>query len=369
MNTPVITSSEYSRMQLIEWCHQLTHELEKIASSSENNVPKKMIDVLHSVGHYKNEALQLARNTQSDPNAIRRVISTLFDRSKRIGEILENGSVESELFQSLVTLKSLLSNPPDLRHLAYEPSNSNDSNRDAELKRLNDAIVILTNQLASAQNESNNLRREIKETAKIAENLNVQTNLLDQKLSDAIVESLKKAESITEDLLKKQDDVNKLVGMVSGSTIAGSFAKSAEDERQLANSMRNGSVLLMLTIVLIVGYSFFETAKPQFDWQTGAFRLLFSIALSIPAAYLARESSKHRTQQYSHLKVSLDLQAITPYLASLPTEDQHKLKLDVANKIFGAKDNYSSLPDSYPVNLNDLITTIASTINSKNKKD
>lgn len=188
-------------------------------------------------------------------------------------------------------------------------------------------------------------------------------------MNGTLEECTGKADAILVELLAKQKEINDLVGLLAGETISGSYAKSASVEKKSADVMRNSSVALMLTIVLIIGYSLFETAKPHFEWETALARLLFSLTLSIPAAYLARESSKHRTQQYTYLRVSLDLQAMPPYLAPLPSEEQNRLRGGFADRIFGAKDS-SSAGDSYPLNLQELIMAIINKAEiSKDSKD
>lgn len=168
---------------------------------------------------------------------------------------------------------------------------------------------------------------------------------------------LQSVDKTIENIREKEEEVNTLVGIVSGTSIAGSYSESAAAELSLANSMRNGSVFLMLAISMLVGYSLLETSSPHFDWQTSIFRLIFSVALSVPAAYLSRESAKHRIKQYEFQKISLDLQSISPYLASLPIDEQHKLKSDMAGRIFTPV-AVTSQQESYPIDIQSLLHKI-----------
>lgn len=111
----------------------------------------------------------------------------------------------------------------------------------------------------------------------------------------------------------------------------------------------------MLTIVVVVGYSFLETTSADFQWQKSLFRIVLAMLLSVPAAYLARESAKHREQQYRHLQTSLDLKTISPYIASLPDEEQHKIKSEVASRLFAARDFSKVSSDPYPINMHEII--------------
>lgn len=160
------------------------------------------------------------------------------------------------------------------------------------------------------------------------------------------------------ELESKKDQINEILGHVSGRAIAGDFETSAAEEKSMANILRYASLVCMAIIVGVVGYSFWETATSDFQWQSSVFRMVLAIMLSVPAAYLARESAKHREQQYSHLQTSLDLKAITPYIASLPDNEQHKIKIEVASKLFAAKDISRSGSDPYPANFHEIVMEI-----------
>lgn len=114
----------------------------------------------------------------------------------------------------------------------------------------------------------------------------------------------------------------------------------------------------MALIVLVVGYSFWETTNSDFNWQNSIFRIVLAFMLSAPAAYLARESAKHREQQYAHQQTSLDLKAIEPYIASLPEDEQHKIKIEIAGRLFGAKDLSKVSVDPYPANTHEIAMEI-----------
>ncbi len=157
---------------------------------------------------------------------------------------------------------------------------------------------------------------------------------------------------------EKNTQLNEVLGEVSSRVIAQDYEKSAENEMKTANWLRRGSICCMALIVAVVGYSFFESIQSQFDLQGSGFRLVLAFLLSVPAAYLARESTKHRLQQYIHLQTALDLKAISPYLASLPEDEQHKIKAEMANKIFATRDLRSHSSESYPINVHELVIEI-----------
>ena len=124
----------------------------------------------------------------------------------------------------------------------------------------------------------------------------------------------------------------------------------------------------MVLIVIVIGYTFWETTTEAFKWENAVFRIVLAFLLSVPSAYLARESTKHREQQYNHLQTSLDLKAINPYIASLPEEQQHKIKADIADRIFASRDFSSVGKDPYPINMNEMIMELIKKLDTNQEK-
>ncbi len=180
-----------------------------------------------------------------------------------------------------------------------------------------------------------------------------------ESIQSGVQSKLEAADSLyskaVEELERKQKSVDDLLGTISASVIAGGYDSSASAEKKMADGLRAGSLVCMVVIAFVVGFSLYETTIESFKWENSLFRLIFTILLSVPAAYLAGESAKHRQQQYAHLQTSLDLKAITPYLASLPTEEQHKLKSDIANRLFAPKTHSPEMKDSYPISTHELL--------------
>lgn len=170
-----------------------------------------------------------------------------------------------------------------------------------------------------------------------------------------------------EELKSKMKAVDKLQGILAGKKMAGNFDESSSIEKNAADWLRIGSIVCMGIIALVVLYSLWETTTQDFNWQESLFRLIFSIVLSVPAAYLARESAKHRQQQYHYHQTSLDLKAITPYIASLPDDEQHRLKSEIAQRLFAPKNAGAVTPtqDPYPINAHEVLIALLNKLDFK----
>jgi hypothetical protein len=156
----------------------------------------------------------------------------------------------------------------------------------------------------------------------------------------------------------KRNSIDELLGTISGEVKSGDYAASALEEKGRADSLRSASLVCMVLIAIVIGFSLYETTTDAFRWENSSFRLVFTILLSVPAAYLARESAKHRQQQYMHHQTSLDLKAIDPYLASLPIEEQHRIKSEMSNRLFATKNFATTGADPYPANMQDIIVKL-----------
>lgn len=224
----------------------------------------------------------------------------------------------------------------------------------------------------------NSLKKEIKEVSqnqrlhyedikKLLSESRSEATALEDKVKNIESDYRKKLKIVAElyeselvNIEEKNTQINKLLGDAAGRVIVSDYAVSAEQEKNAADWLRAGTLVCMASIIIIVGYLFWESTSGDFDLSKSILRLAIVFLLSVPAAYLARESTKHRHQQYTHLQTSLDLKAINPYIASLPEEEQHKIKSEIAKRIFAPKDFQSVVNESYPINSQEVIMALIS---------
>ncbi|WP_137164586.1 MULTISPECIES: hypothetical protein [Pseudomonas] len=171
------------------------------------------------------------------------------------------------------------------------------------------------------------------------------------------------------DIKAKTDDINRVTGQAAARMIAGDYEGSAAVEKETADYLRYGALACMLLIIGVLGWAVLESNSATFEWDRFLSKVSLVFLLGVPATYLARESAKHREQQYHHLQTSLDMKAISPFLASLPEEAQHKLKADIASRIFGGRDFSKVSNDPYPLNTHEIIMKLIDKVDFSNKPD
>lgn len=205
------------------------------------------------------------------------------------------------------------------------------------------------------EKQDDRIKRSLAENEKRSSDIRDEVDEIERKVAETLSKVEKTYDQALADLQSKNEQINSILGHASGRVIAGDYEKSASAEKNSADGLRWGSLVCMALIVVVLGYSFWETVSADFQWQKSLFRVALAFLLSAPAAYLARESSKHRMQQYQHHQTSLDLKAIAPYLASLPDDLQHRIKSEVASKLFAGRDLSHLGSDSYPLNTHEIL--------------
>lgn len=236
---------------------------------------------------------------------------------------------------------------------------------DAELRLISDAERLYQEELQKLQLKISENEKQDERHKKLLRDNEIRIAGLEQKLlnlekrAQAEIDKISLAYTDSEkEIVTAKNRIDDLLVLAGKDVVAGDYTESAASEKQMADNLRYASLVCMAMIAIALGYSFWETTTVDFDWKRSVFRISFAFLLSVPAAYLARESAKHRQQQYEHLQTSLDLKAISPFVASLPEDEQHKIKILIASKIFAGRDFSKTGADSYPINIQELVMEI-----------
>ena len=98
----------------------------------------------------------------------------------------------------------------------------------------------------------------------------------------------------------------------------------------------------MLALSGLLIYTIWDISGDTFDWTKSLVRILAAAALSYPATYAARESSKHRKLENLNRKAELELAAINPFIELLPEQKKQEIKEKLVEKYFGNNQNIIS---------------------------
>ena len=141
--------------------------------------------------------------------------------------------------------------------------------------------------------------------------------------------------TLISDLNQKLDDAKKIVGVIGDVSVTGNYQQIANSNKKTADNLRFIAITLMLILSGLLIYTIWDISGSTFDWTKSLIRILAAAALSYPATYAARESSKHRRLEILNRKAELELAAINPFIELLPENKKQEIKEKLVEKYFG----------------------------------
>ncbi|NPD75564.1 hypothetical protein, partial [Oceanispirochaeta sp. M1] len=175
-------------------------------------------------------------------------------------------------------------------------------------------------------------------------------------------EIIEKSDKILLLLNNKNEEAIRLVGLVADSAITGNYQRIANENKISANRLRNTALALMAILSVLLVYAVWDISSTNFDWKRSLIRIIAAAALSYPATYAARESSKHRKIEIRNRRIELELASINPFIEFLEDANKKSIKEELVGKYFGNDTNDLSVDDKNDeVSLN-LIERLVKTI-------
>ncbi|MBE8592604.1 hypothetical protein IQK56_17640 [Pseudomonas sp. MAFF 301449] len=331
--------------------------------SSTPDVEALIVLASYSAIHAHSLGMKISR-AHNFSDEIRVTARALEEKASQLREIINS----SEAFSEPYMISSAHGNSDG--SLSENDSVSSQEKNIIELQtKLRSEIETFERDIAKGNNEIEELKRKSSESSKKSldevSNLNVSIERLKSEileLKNNLIKEVGKAEKIAEGAQERSKEVdsqiNGLLGQNASKILLIDYANTAELEGKSANALRGWSLACMALTGIILCLALYESLSSGLDWKQAIFKVFTAIALSVPAAYLARESAKHRSQEHVNRRISMDLRAITPYIATLPGDEQNKIKSEVASRIFGVQENGGINSDNYPVNVQELAKMI-----------
>jgi len=144
------------------------------------------------------------------------------------------------------------------------------------------------------------------------------------------------AKKILDRIEAHKTDVEKLVGVIGNLGVTSGYQKAANHARISMMIWQGVAVVAMIGVIVFAFFAFLPlTAEAQFSWERFAGRVVLAISVGVLAAYAAAQGDKHFEMERRNRKLALELEAIGPYLAPLPTEQQETFRLKLGDRTFG----------------------------------
>lgn len=156
-------------------------------------------------------------------------------------------------------------------------------------------------------------------------------------LSRLVAEYEEKAKGVLSDIAEKQSYVEKLVGVIGNLGVTSGYLRVANQARWALWLWQTLTVAALITLsgLAYMTLGVLEGSHGAFSWEGFAARVLVLVSLGVVAAYSGTQADKFFGEERRNRKLALELEAIGPYLAPLPVEEQNKFRLQVGEQSFG----------------------------------
>src|SRR5439155_12412562 len=143
------------------------------------------------------------------------------------------------------------------------------------------------------------------------------------------------AQGILDEIEKHKTQVEKLVGVIGNLGVTSGYQKTANQARRHVAVWQ----VMVVTALISIAFSAYREILPLlesgFTWEGFATRVVLFLPIGLLAAYAISQADKYQQVERRSRKLALDLEAIGPYLASLPPEKQEEFKLKIGDRSFG----------------------------------
>jgi len=187
---------------------------------------------------------------------------------------------------------------------------------------LDSKLQELENQFAAAQTERTS-------------EFETQAEQIKKEADDRLSSISQTADETLSEISDKKTEAERIVNLIGNIGLTGNFKGAVAREKQSADRMRLIALSCFIAMVGVVLGTLFLSVSNGFDPWLALFRLGAALSLIVPAAYAARESSRHRTLENKNRRAELELASIDAYLESLPDEKRTEIKANLTDKFFG----------------------------------
>lgn len=154
---------------------------------------------------------------------------------------------------------------------------------------------------------------------------------IDEQTSEIKKSTIQTVENIN----TKLEEAKNLVNVIGNVGVTGNYQKIANQHKTTADIWRVLAILFMTILSGLLIFAIWDVSSANYDWIKSVIRIVSAAALSYPATYAARESSKHRKLETINRKLELELASLTPFIEMLPEDKKRDIKSKLVEKYFG----------------------------------
>jgi hypothetical protein len=168
-----------------------------------------------------------------------------------------------------------------------------------------------------------------------------------------------KASAILKAIEEHQAHVEKLVGVIGNLGVTSGYLTTANSARRATWFWQTLTVAAMCVLSILAYQTLgkLESANGVFNWGMFAARVFLLVSLGVLAAYAGSQADKLFGLERRNRRLALELEAIGPFLATLPQEEQNKFRIQVGERSFGHDDAPVAGGSKSPATILDLLSS------------
>lgn len=148
-----------------------------------------------------------------------------------------------------------------------------------------------------------------------------------------------KSEAILKTIDDQRKQVEKLVGVIGNLGVTSGYQTTAKLARNTARFWQAVAVIALSGVIMVAYKAFLPLMQGTFTWEGFAGRVFLSLTVGVLAAYAISQADKYQQVERRSSKLALELEAIGPFLATMPIEKQEEFRLRMAERTFGTSED------------------------------
>ncbi len=201
--------------------------------------------------------------------------------------------------------------------------------KETEIQNLNSTFQTNFNNIKSEHNQNfeNDKKTYRSEIDKAKETFREEIDELKESIDIDTTETVKQ-------LNTKLREAKTLVNLIGNVGVTGNYQNIADSHKKSANFWRFMAIVFMTVFSILLVWTIIDLSAKGFDWTKSLIRIIAAAALSYPATYAARESSKHRKLETINRNSELELASINPFIEGLSDDKKQVIKEKLVEKYF-----------------------------------
>ena len=147
------------------------------------------------------------------------------------------------------------------------------------------------------------------------------------------------ASKVLDKIQQHLEHVEKLVGVIGNLGVTSGYQKAAIEARNTARFWQGVAIASLGAIIFVAYKAFLPLVQGAFTWESFAGRIFVSLTVGVLAAYAISQADKYQQIERRSNKLALELAALGPFVASLPTDKQEEFRIRVGDRSFGVSND------------------------------